>query len=204
MVRALVATSVLSCSVAPVGAFLVLRRLSLAGEAIAHAIVPGIVIGFVFAGLSVTAMIVGGLGAGFIVALLTSLLARHTTIREDASLASLYLIALALGILSCPVRFRHLLTSFLFVPSASMTKLHIYRHHNDHHSVECRSNTTTAHHEHIDLFYESTRRPGSSLGFMLLVVLNLLGAFKALYVDGRRPMICLRHPRVTGSLPTTI
>ena len=98
MVRALVATSVLSCSVAPVGAFLVLRRLSLAGEAIAHAIVPGIVIGFVFAGLSVTAMIVGGLGAGFIVALLTNLLARHTTIREDASLASLYLIALALGI----------------------------------------------------------------------------------------------------------
>ena len=44
MLRALAATSVLSFSIAPVGAFLVLRRLSLAGEAMAHAIVPGIVI----------------------------------------------------------------------------------------------------------------------------------------------------------------
>ena len=98
MLRALTATMVLSFSVAPVGAFLVLRRLSLAGEAMAHAIVPGIVIAFVIAGLSVASMIVGGLTAGITVAVLTSLLARKTIIREDASLASLYLIALALGI----------------------------------------------------------------------------------------------------------
>ena len=98
MIRALTATTVLCFSVAPVGAFLVLRRLSLAGEAMAHAIVPGIVIAFVVAGLSVMSMIIGGLAAGITVAVLTSLLARMTIIREDASLASLYLIALALGI----------------------------------------------------------------------------------------------------------
>ena len=98
MKRAFVATSILSLSVAPVGAFLVLRRLSLAGEAMAHAIVPGIVIAFVVAGLSVASMIVGGLVAGVSVVLLTSLIAQKTIIREDASLASLYLIALALGI----------------------------------------------------------------------------------------------------------
>ncbi|HCD63622.1 MAG TPA: zinc ABC transporter permease, partial [Alphaproteobacteria bacterium] len=90
--------SVLSVSVAPVGAFLVLRRLSLAGEAMAHAIVPGIVIAFVAFGLSVASMITGGLIAGVLVAFGTSMLARRTLIREDASLASLYLIALALGI----------------------------------------------------------------------------------------------------------
>ncbi|MEO1610070.1 MAG: metal ABC transporter permease, partial [Pseudomonadota bacterium] len=50
MKRALVATSLLSFSIAPVGAFLVLRRLSLAGEAMAHAIMPGIVIAFVIVG----------------------------------------------------------------------------------------------------------------------------------------------------------
>ena len=98
MQRAFLATSVLSLSMAPVGAFLVLRRLSLAGEAMAHAIVPGIVIAFVIAGLSVVSLIVGGLIAGIIIALLTSALARWTLIKEDASLASLYLIALALGI----------------------------------------------------------------------------------------------------------
>ena len=98
MKRALAATSILSLSVAPVGAFLVLRRLSLAGEAMAHAIVPGIVIAFVIAGLSVVSMIVGGMIAGVSVALLTSFVAQRTIIREDAGLASLYLIALALGI----------------------------------------------------------------------------------------------------------
>ena len=50
MRRAFAATTVLSVSMAPVGAFLVLRRLSLAGEAMAHAITPGIVIAFVFTG----------------------------------------------------------------------------------------------------------------------------------------------------------
>ncbi len=98
MRRAFVATTVLSASVAPVGAFLVLRRLSLAGEAMAHAITPGVVIGFVTAGLSVASLLIGGLLAGIGVAVLTALLARKTILRSDASLASLYLIALALGI----------------------------------------------------------------------------------------------------------
>lgn len=98
MQRALVASSILSISIAPVGVFLVLRRLSLAGEAMAHAIVPGIVIAFVAFGLSVISMITGGMIAGIVVALATSMLARRTLIREDGSLASLYLIALALGI----------------------------------------------------------------------------------------------------------
>lgn len=98
MRRAFVATTVLSLSIAPVGAFLVLRRLSLAGEAMAHAITPGIVIAFVVSGLSVMSLLVGGLVAGALVAALTTLLARTTILRSDASLASLYLIALALGI----------------------------------------------------------------------------------------------------------
>ena len=98
MQRAFVATTVLSASVAPIGTFLVLRRLSLAGEAMAHAITPGVVIGFVVAGLSVTSLLVGGLVAGVVAAALTALLARKTILRSDASLASIYLIALAAGI----------------------------------------------------------------------------------------------------------
>lgn len=98
MRRAFAATTILSISMAPVGAFLVLRRLSLAGEAMAHAITPGIVIAFVFTGLSVTSLLVGGLAAGMAVATLSAVLTRATIIRGDASLASFYLIALALGI----------------------------------------------------------------------------------------------------------
>ena len=98
MQRAFVVTTALSASVAPVGTFLVLRRLSLAGEAMAHAITPGVVIGFVIAGLSVTSLLFGGLVAGVGVAVLTAYLTRNTILRSDASLASLYLISLAVGI----------------------------------------------------------------------------------------------------------
>ena len=98
MRRALAATTLLSFSVAPVGAFLVLRRMSLAGEAMAHAMVPGLAAAFAIAGLSAVSMAVGGLAAGLGVALLAGALARSTVVREDAGLASLYLVALALGV----------------------------------------------------------------------------------------------------------
>ena len=98
MRRAFIATTLLSISIAPIGAFLVLRRLSLAGEAMAHAITPGIVVAFVLAGLSVTSLLIGGLIAGLVVASLAASLSRNTIIRSDASLASSYLIALALGV----------------------------------------------------------------------------------------------------------
>lgn len=186
MLRALAATSVLSFSIAPVGAFLVLRRLSLAGEAMAHAIVPGIVIGFVIAGLSVTSMIVGGLGAGITVAILTSLLARFTIIREDASLASLYLIALALGIFILSASGSAVpLKSFLFGSILGIDDGTLIL-------IGVTATTTLVSFALIlrplmastidPVFYESqSRRPGLVVQwFMFLVVLNLLGAFKAL------------------------
>ena len=186
MKRALVATSILSFSVAPVGAFLVLRRLSLAGEALAHAIVPGIVIAFVIAGLSVLSMIVGGLIAGVSVAVLTTLLARTTIIREDASLASLYLVALALGIFilsaagsAVPLKsflFGSILgiddeTLILIGATATITLVSF--------AIILRPLIVST----IDpVFFESqSRRPGLvRQWFMFLVVLNLIGAFKAL------------------------
>ena len=186
MVRALVATTVMSFAIAPVGAFLVLRRLSLAGEAMAHAIVPGIVIAFAVAGLSVSSMVVGGLIAGIAVAALTSLLARMTIIREDASLASLYLIALALGIFILSAAGSAVpLKSFLFGSILGI----------DNETLVLIGATTTITlvsfalilrpliANTIDpLFYESqTKYSGfAAHWFMFLVVLNLLGAFKAL------------------------
>lgn len=186
MVRALSATTVLSFSVAPVGAFLVLRRLSLAGEAMAHAIVPGIVIAFVVAGLSAGSMIIGGLTAGITVAALTSLLARMTIIREDASMASLYLIALALGIFILSAAGSAVpLKSFLFGSILGI----------DDESLVMIGTTATITllsfaliikpliiHTIDPVFHESQSKHPSFVThwFMLLVVLNLLGAFKAL------------------------
>ena len=99
MRRALVAGLALSLSAAPVGVLLVLRRLALLGDALAHGILPGVALGFALAGgASVLAMSLGGLAAGLVVALAAGLVARGTMIREDAALAGAYLTALALGV----------------------------------------------------------------------------------------------------------
>ena len=97
--RALVGAVLVSLGGAPLGVMLVLRRMSLMGDVIAHAILPGTAAGFIMAGASISAMSLGGLIAGLLVALLAGLATRLTIIREDANLATFYLIAVALGIL---------------------------------------------------------------------------------------------------------
>ena len=98
MRRALVGGLALALSGAPVGVFLLLRRMALTGDAMAHAILPGAAIGYLISGLSLAAMTVGGLAAGCIVAVGAGAIARATSLREDASLAAFYLISLALGV----------------------------------------------------------------------------------------------------------
>ena len=104
MRRALFGCIVISISATPVGVFLMLRRMSLTGDAMAHAILPGAAMGYLVAGLSLGPMTIGGLIAGMAVALLSGFVARVTALREDASLAAFYLISLALGVLIVSTR----------------------------------------------------------------------------------------------------
>lgn len=98
MRRALVGTAVIALGGAPVGVFLMLRRMSLTGDAMSHALLPGAAVAYLVAGLSLPAMAIGGLLAAVTVAVLAGLVARATAIREDASLAAFYLVSLALGV----------------------------------------------------------------------------------------------------------
>ncbi len=99
MRRALVATFALSLGSAPIGTLLVLRRMSLAGDAMGHALLPGVAVGFLVAGFSLVAMSLGAFVAALTVALAAGFVTRITSQREDASFAAFYLIALALGVL---------------------------------------------------------------------------------------------------------
>ena len=98
MRRALAGTMALALGAGPLGVFLMLRRMSLVGDAMAHAILPGAALGFLVSGLNLFAMTAGGLIAGCVVALLTGLVARMTELKEDAALATFYLLSLALGV----------------------------------------------------------------------------------------------------------
>lgn len=102
--RAFVSCVCLSLSSAPVGCLLVLRRMSLMGDALSHAVLPGAAIGYILAGLSLTALGLGGFVSGLVVALLSGFVSRYTDLKEDASFAGFFLIALALGVLLISVR----------------------------------------------------------------------------------------------------
>ena len=104
MRRALIACLALSLGGATIGVFLILRRMSLMGDALTHALLPGAALGFLLGGLSLPAMSLGGFLAGIATALASGAIARFTALREDASFAAAYLTALALGVMIVSLR----------------------------------------------------------------------------------------------------
>jgi zinc/manganese transport system permease protein len=186
MRRALVGAAAIAIGGGPMGVFLMLRRMSLTGDAMAHAILPGAAIGFLVAGLSLPAMTLGGLVAGVVVAVLAGLVTRVTALKEDASLAAFYLLSLALGVTIVSLKGSNVdLLHVLFgtvlalddaalvllatIASITLVVLAIlYRPL----VLECVDPT----------FLRSVSRAGTPahLAFLGLVVLNLVGGFQAL------------------------
>ncbi|TDX29562.1 zinc/manganese transport system permease protein [Modicisalibacter xianhensis] len=99
MRRALIAGLALSLAAPPLGVFLMLRGMSLIGDAMAHAILPGVALGFLMAGFSLPAMSLGGILSGLVVAGLAGGVSQMTGHREDSAMASFYLISLAAGVM---------------------------------------------------------------------------------------------------------
>jgi zinc/manganese transport system permease protein len=95
---ALVACFALALANGPLGVLLLLRRMALDGDVLSHAVMPGAALGFVYSVHSVTALSLGGLASGTIVAALTGLLGRGRAARHDAGLVVFYLVTLALGV----------------------------------------------------------------------------------------------------------
>ena len=186
MRRALAADIALSLAGAPIGVFLMLRRMSLVGDAMAHAILPGAAVGFLLSGLNLFAMTAGGLIAGFAVAILAGLVARSTGLKEDASLATFYLASLALGVTIVSIKgtnidllhvlFGNILamddqTLLVVAFNATVTLLVL--------AVIYRPLVI----ESVDpLFLRTVSRAGgpAHLAFLALVVINLVNGFQAL------------------------
>jgi zinc/manganese transport system permease protein len=186
MRRALAGVFTLALGGAPIGVILMLRRMSLVGDAMAHAILPGAAVGFLLSGLNLIAMTVGGLIAGFAVAILAGLVARVTELKEDASLAAFYLFSLALGVTIVSIRGTNI--DLLHVLFGNVLAL------DDQTLLAIAINATITMFilaliwrplviECVDpLFLRSVSRAGAPahLAFMALVVINLVNGFHAL------------------------
>ncbi|MDC9724717.1 MAG: metal ABC transporter permease [Gammaproteobacteria bacterium] len=108
MQRALVGSLAVCLGAVPVGVFMTLRRMSLTGDAMAHAILPGAAIAYLITGISLIGMTIGGLAAGLLVVALSGWVSRSTHLKEDTSLAAFYLISLALGVLILSIKHSNL------------------------------------------------------------------------------------------------
>ncbi|MBA2780711.1 metal ABC transporter permease [Billgrantia kenyensis] len=98
MRRALVASLALSLTAPVLGVFLTLRGMSLMGEALSHAILPGVAVAFMLAGFSLPMMMLGGVLAGLITVALAGGVTLFSGLKEDAAMASLFLVAMAGGV----------------------------------------------------------------------------------------------------------
>src|SRR6202047_3436267 len=85
MRAALVTCLALALTNGAVGTLLVVRRMSLDGDVLGHAVMPGAAIGFLYAGPSPTWLSLGGLGSGVSAGALASLFAGGRA-RRDAGL----------------------------------------------------------------------------------------------------------------------
>ncbi len=95
MQRGLLASTLVGVLCAVVGAYVVLRGMAFLGDALAHAILPGVAIAYLLNGN----LLIGALVAAILVALAIGFLTRQGTIKEDTAIGILFAAALSLGVL---------------------------------------------------------------------------------------------------------
>jgi zinc/manganese transport system permease protein len=96
--RAALLCVLLGVSASMLGCVLVVRRLSLMGDALAHSLLPGVGIAWLIVGTSLPALLVGGLTAGLVTAVASGLISRLTRVKEDAAFAALFITLFGLGV----------------------------------------------------------------------------------------------------------
>lgn len=94
MQRGMAASVMVGILCAVVGCYVVLRGMAYLGDAISHAILPGVAIAYIFKG----DILVGALVAAVLVALGIGFLTRRGTIKEDTAIGILFAATLSLGV----------------------------------------------------------------------------------------------------------
>ena len=94
MVRALLASVIVGVLCAVMGTYVVLRGMAFLGDALAHAILPGVAVAYLLHGN----LLIGAIVAALVIALSIGLFSKQGTIKEDTAIGILFAAALALGV----------------------------------------------------------------------------------------------------------
>ena len=98
-IRAIVASSMVGLMCGVLGCFIVLRNMSLVGDALAHAILPGVVIAFMLVGYSTMAFFTGAVVAGLLTAVGITWIQQRVKTKNDAAIGIVFTSMFSLGVI---------------------------------------------------------------------------------------------------------
>jgi manganese/zinc/iron transport system permease protein len=91
--------SVVNVSCALLGCYLILRKMSMMGDALSHAVLPGLVIAFALSGsMGIVPMFIGAIVVGLLTTFLTQTLHQYARVPSDASMGIVFTAMFAIGV----------------------------------------------------------------------------------------------------------
>ncbi len=130
-IRAIIASSLVGIMCGVIGCFIVLRNMSLIGDALAHAILPGIFISFILVGYSTIGFFLGSVVAGLFAAFGITWIQHNVKTKNDAAIGIVFTTMFAIGVMGISYISQgegvHLdLSDFLFGTTLSISMEDIY------------------------------------------------------------------------------
>lgn len=98
-IRALIASSMVGLMCGVLGCFIVLRNMALIGDALAHAILPGVVLAFVIVGYSTLSFFTGAVIAGLFTAIFITWIQHNVKTKNDAAIGIVFTAMFSLGVI---------------------------------------------------------------------------------------------------------
>jgi len=98
-IRAMIASSLVGVMLGVLGCFIVLRNMSLIGDALSHAVLPGILVAFLAFGYSTIGFFIGASLAGLVTALLISWIQQNVETKNDAAIGIIFTAMFSIGVM---------------------------------------------------------------------------------------------------------
>jgi len=98
--RALIASILVGTMCGVLGCFIVLRNMSLIGDALSHAVLPGVVVGFIIAGTSALGIFLGAVAAGLISAIIMTWIQQNVKTKNDAAIGIVFTAMFSIGVMA--------------------------------------------------------------------------------------------------------
>ncbi len=99
-IRALIASMLVGAMCGVLGCFIVLRNMSLIGDALSHAVLPGVVVGFIIAGSGALAIFTGAVFAGLLAAVFMTWIQHNVKTKNDAAIGIVFTAMFSVGVMA--------------------------------------------------------------------------------------------------------